>query len=90
MGERIDSGCYEAGRERGRLILVGGGAATASLTTLASFDRDRNCRLEGAVWVFAATSIGAANTTGVTAGGTAAFGFRPNPSALAIVERRSE
>ncbi len=90
IAEEIGSGYGEAGRERVRLLVAGGGAATASLPTSACSDRDRDRRLgDGAVWVDTSASTGAAATTGVACA-TCAFGLRPRPSALAKVERCSE
>ena len=64
---------------------VGVAAAAASFATSADFAATRDRLLTG----FASTSTG--GTAGGDISGVAcALGLRPNPSALAIVERRSE
>jgi hypothetical protein len=88
-GCRDCSGYGDAARERDRLLLVGVGAAAASVTAL-DFTAERAPRLRvDFVLVFGSASAetGAAR---VAAGATCAFGLRPSPSCFAIVERCSE
>ena len=89
LDQGIGSGYGDAARERDRLLLVGVGAAAASVTAL-DFAAERVPRLRvGFALVFGSASAetGAAR---VAAGATCAFGLRPSPSCFAIVERCSE
>ena len=116
VGEKVSSGCVEATRERGRLLLAdfgsatasfplsavrdfeaerdlrllaGDGAATASLVTSADFDAARDRLRAGFASETRSTSTGVGAVGGDISGVACASGFRPNPSALAIVDRRS-
>jgi hypothetical protein len=74
--------------ERERLFLTGLGSGTASFVTAADFDAERDRRLSVSIASdFPSASVDA---VGVTAGAACALGLRPKPSALAIVDRRSE
>jgi hypothetical protein len=78
----------EATVERDPLFLAGFGSATNSFPPSTDFAADRDLGLRASVaWESLTTSTGVGAAVGVTAGRTAAFGFRPNPSAFAIVEQ---
>ena len=72
--------------ERDPRLRVGVAAAAASFAISADFDATRDRLLTG----LASTSTGVGAAGGDTTGVACALGLRPNPSALAIVERRSE
>ena len=89
IGEGVCSG--EAIRERDPFFLAGFGSATTLFPPSTDFAAERDLRpCAGVAWESLTTSTGVGAAVGVTAGSTATFGFRPNPSALAIIERRSE
>jgi len=77
--------------ERDLDLRVGVGSATASLARSADFDAARDRLRAGVAWESLTTSTGVGAAVGGNISDVAcALGFRPNPSALAIVERRSE
>jgi hypothetical protein len=90
-GDDISPGFGEATRERDRLFLASVGTDTGSLATFADFDaeRDRGLRVSIAS-DFPSASADVATAAGVTGGIACGVALRPNPSALAIVDRRSE
>ena len=92
VDEELCSGCVEATRGRGRRFLADDfGSATASLARSADFDAARDRLRAGVAWESLTTSTGVGAAVGGNISDVAcALGFRPNPSALAIVERRSE
>jgi hypothetical protein len=75
--------------ERDLVLLAGGAAATASLARSADFDAARDRLPAGFASEPRSTSTGVGAVGGDIFGVACASGFRPNPSALAIVERRS-
>jgi hypothetical protein len=77
--------CYrDAARERDRLLLVGVGAAAASVTA-SDFAAERVPRLGvGFALVFGSASA-ETGAAGVAAEAACAFGLRPSPSCFAIV-----
>ena len=75
--------------ERDLRLLAGDGAATASLVTSADFDAARDLLRAGFASEPRSTSIGG-GAGGDISGVARAVRLRPNPNALAIVERRSE
>ena len=78
----------DATRERSRLFLARGGVAPSPPP--ADLDADRVLRLRAALSPDFEPASFETDTAGVAAEMTAALDFRPKPSALAIVERRSE
>ena len=76
--------------ERDLSLRVGVGSATASLARSADFDAARDRLRAGFASEPRSTSTGVGAAGGDISGVVCALGFRPNPSALAIVERRSE
>ena len=76
--------------ERDLHLRVGVGSATASLARSADFDAARDRRRAGFASEPRSTSTGVGAVGGNISDVACALGFRPNPSALAIVERRSE
>jgi len=91
VGDYTCSSFGEATGERDPLFLAVFGAATTSIPPSPDFAAERDLRPRAGVpWESLTTSTGVGADRGVTAGSTAAPGLRPNPSALAIVERRSE
>jgi hypothetical protein len=88
---RGHSGCGEATRERDRLLLAGVGTRTASIAISAGFDAARDRRLRvGVASDLSSACADIGTTVGVTAGIACGVGFRPRPSSLAMVDRRSE
>ena len=85
------SAVRDFGAERDLDLRVGVGSATASLARSADFDAARDRLRAGVAWESLTTSTGVGAAVGGNISDVAcALGFRPNPSALAIVERRSE
>ena len=76
--------------ERDLRLLAGDGAATASLVTSADFDAARDRLRAGFASEPRSTSTGVGAAGSDISGVACAVDLRPNPSALAIVERRSE
>jgi hypothetical protein len=76
--------------ERDLSLRVGVGSATASLARSADFDAARDRLRAGFASEPRSTSTGVGAAGGDISGVACDLGFRPNPSALAIVERRSE
>src|SRR5882762_10374410 len=79
---------FEAKRDLPFLTGVGA-AATASLARSADFDTARDRLRAGFASEPRSTSTGVGAAGGDISGVACDLGFRPNPSALAIVERRS-
>ena len=75
--------------ERDLHLRVGVGSATASLARSADFDAARDRLRAGFASEPRSTSTGVGAVGGDISGVACASGFRPNPSALAIVDRRS-
>ena len=75
--------------ERDLRLRVGIGSATASLARSADFDAARDRLRAGFASESRSTSTGVGAADDIS-GVTSAFGLRPKPTALAIVERRSE
>ncbi len=76
--------------ERDLRVRVGVGSATASLVTSADFEAARDRLRAGFASEPRPTSTGVGAAGDDTSGVACAVDLRPNPSALAIVERRSE
>jgi hypothetical protein len=83
------SAVWDFEAERDLRLLAGDGAATASLVTSADFDAARDRLRAGFASEPRSTSTGVGAVGGDISGVACASGFRPNPSALAIVDRRS-
>jgi hypothetical protein len=76
--------------ERDLRLRDGVGSATASLARSADFDAARDRLRAGFASEPRSTSTGVGAAGGDISGVACALGLRPNPSALAIVDRRSE
>ena len=79
---------FEAERDLG--LRVGVGSATTSFARSTDFDAARDRLRAGFASELRSTSTGFGATGGDTSGVACAADLRPNPIALAIVERRSE